>query len=105
MQPYNVLYALCRDHHPQYCRFIEEMREDIADKDKEIVEISCKALGEINNPTNVGNEMEWFQVQLRLEERRGTRSVPTVCGAINTTTHQTIASIIRRGRTRIMRSE
>ena len=29
VQPYNVLYALCRDHHPQYCRFIEEMREDI----------------------------------------------------------------------------
>ena len=37
--PFNVAYALCRDHHPQYCRFIEEINEeknldeDVKDKD------------------------------------------------------------------------
>jgi hypothetical protein len=26
--PFNVANALCRDHHPQYCRFIEELNEE-----------------------------------------------------------------------------
>ena len=26
--PFNVAYTLCREHHPQYCHFIEELNED-----------------------------------------------------------------------------
>ena len=26
--PFNVAYTLCREHHPQYCRFIEELNEN-----------------------------------------------------------------------------
>ncbi len=33
MKPYNVSYALCREHHPQYCRYIEELNND-SNKDR-----------------------------------------------------------------------
>ncbi len=26
--PFNVVYTLCHEHHPQYCCFIEELNED-----------------------------------------------------------------------------
>ena len=32
VQPYNVSYSLCREHHPQYCRYIEELNEVSNDK-------------------------------------------------------------------------
>ena len=28
VKPYNVSYALCCEHHPQYCRYIEELNKD-----------------------------------------------------------------------------
>ncbi len=26
--PFNIAYTLCREHHPQYCHFIEDLNED-----------------------------------------------------------------------------
>ena len=34
------------------------MNDDVAEEKKEIVETSCKALGEINNSTSGGNELD-----------------------------------------------
>ena len=32
VKPYNVSYALCREHHPQYCRYIEELNADSSEE-------------------------------------------------------------------------
>ena len=58
VQPYNVLYALCREHHLQYCRFIEEIRDDAADNEKDIVVISSEAKGELKNSNDKSVEHE-----------------------------------------------
>ena len=62
VQPYNVSYALCREHHPQYCRFIEEVRDDVADNEKEIIDIGSEAQGKLNNSQNEEDEEEYFDV-------------------------------------------
>ena len=41
IKPYNVLYALCRDHHLQYCRYIEELN---IDNDEKFYDNGCKEL-------------------------------------------------------------